>query len=520
LLERARIFVFSELNGCLVVGKSGPSFFMSLSNSKVLVVGAGIAGLAAAIRLRAAGHEVMVFDQNPYVGGKLAECIADGYRFDMGPSLFTMPAYVEELFALCCKDIQRYFSYTREDVLCKYHFEDGTRFTAYADREKYIREACSTFDVQPSVLRNYLERNTFKYERTRRLFLEKSLHRLSTYLSRETIRGVMAMPRLDMMRSLHDVHRRTFKDSRLIQLFDRYATYNGSTPYRAPGIMSLIPHLEMDIGTYFPKGGMIAIPRALHRLALDIGVKFELGSRVDEMVVQKNRVVGIRIGAETITADIVVCNSDVHAAYTNLLPNIPPPRKVMQQERSSSGIIFYWGVQRKFPELQLHNIFFAKDYRREFDWIAENGEWHNDPTVYLNITSKKEDSDAPAGCENWFVMINVPARSEKNWDTIVQLARQAVIDKLSRQLGVDLGKLIACERVLTPALIEQRTSSYLGALYGSASNDRMSAFLRHPNFHSTIDGLYFCGGSVHPGGGIPLCLLSGKIVSEIIASRS
>lgn len=493
---------------------------MHIPNSPTVIVGAGIAGLSAAIRLRAAGHEVVVFDQNVYVGGKLAECTINGFRFDMGPSLFTMPGYVEELFALAGKDMASYFAYTKEEVVCRYYFEDGTRFIAYADREKYIQEACATFDVDATTLRRYLDRNAFKYERTKRLFLEKSLHRIATYLNSDTVRGILAMPRLDMLSTLHDVNRRTFKDARLVQLFDRYATYNGSTPYRAPGIMSLIPHLEMDIGTYFPRGGMIAIPRALHRLALDMGVQFELGTRVDEILIDRNRANGVRLGSTMVSAYQVVCNVDMFTAYRHLLPQLPAPRKAMQQERSSSGIIFYWGVQRSFPELQLHNIFFAQDYQREFDWIAEGGAWHDDPTVYLNITSKKEPHDAPEGCENWFVMINVPARADEDWAARVNQARQAIVSKLSRLLETDLAPLIVCEEVLTPPLIEKRTSSHLGALYGSASNDRMAAFLRHPNFHSTIDGLYFCGGSVHPGGGIPLCLLSGKIVSEIIASRS
>jgi phytoene desaturase len=492
---------------------------MKSQNHKSIVVGAGIAGLAAAVRLRAAGHEVVVYDQNNWPGGKLAEYASEGYRFDMGPSLFTMPQLIEELFDLAKVDIQPYFQYSKEETVCRYYFEDGTRFIAYADRERYIQEACKTFDVDAQTLRRYLQRNAFKYNRTKSLFLEKSLHRLKTYLSIDTIKGILAMPRLDMLSSLDQVNRRTFKDPRLVQLFNRYATYNGSTPYRAPGIMSLIPHLEMDLGTFFPRGGMVSIPRAVHQLAMDIGVRFELSTKVDEIVCDNGHVVGVRAGERLERADHVVCNADMYSAYKNLMPRVDAPQKAMNQERSSSGIIFYWGIQRSFPELQLHNIFFAQDYQREFDWIAEGGEWHNDPTVYLNITSKKEAADAPAGCENWFVMINVPAKADEDWEECVAIARKAVIQKLSRLLNCDLASLIAVENVLTPPLIQSRTSSHLGALYGSASNDRMAAFFRHPNFHSTIDGLYFCGGSVHPGGGIPLCLLSGKIVAEIIASK-
>jgi phytoene desaturase len=484
------------------------------------IVGAGIAGVAAAIRLRAAGASVTVFDQNNYVGGKLAECSMQGYRFDMGPSLFTMPQFIEELFACAGAKMEDYFSYQQEEIICKYFFEDSTVFTAYSDKTKYIAEACRVFDVEPEALITYFDKSAMKYDRTRSIFLERSLHRWSTYLRRDTLKGLMAMPKLDLLQSLHQINRKAFRDPRLVQIFDRYATYNGSTPYRTPGIMSLIPHLEQNIGTYYPHGGMISIPRALHRLAEDMGVQFRLNTKVDQIMTEGNKVTGVRVGSSVAAADRVICNADMFSAYRYLLPQVKAPEKAMQQERSSSGIIFYWGVKKAFPSLQLHNIFFASDYRKEFDWISEGGEWHQDPTIYLNITSKCDTHDAPEGCENWFILINVPARAGEDWKHWTEVMRKAVIDKLSRLLKEDIANLIECEDVLTPDLIESRTSSHLGALYGSASNDRMAAFVRHPNFHADIQGLYFCGGSVHPGGGIPLCLLSGKIVAQEITQTA
>jgi phytoene desaturase len=489
------------------------------ANKSIAIIGAGIAGLAAAIRLQAKGEHVTVYEQSPLAGGKLAECNINGYRFDMGPSLFTMPHFIDELFALANKSSKDYFTYQKEDTVCRYHFEDGSVFTAYADRDKYVAEACRVFDVDEHILRKYLQANAFKYNRTKKIFLEQSLHRLSSYLKIETLKGIAAMPKLDMTSSLHNLHVKTFRDRRLVQLFDRYATYNGSTPFRAPGIMSLISHLEMDLGTFYPKGGMISIPKALFSLAKDLGVQFEFNAKVEQILTDGNQIQGIRIGQKVVPTDVVVCNADVYTAYTHLMPQLKAPERVLNQERSSSGIIFYWCMNRTFPDLQLHNIFFAKDYKREFEWIAEGGEWHKDPTVYINITSKKESSDAPAGGENWFVMINVPADTRNDWPRTVELVRAAVIAKLERILQCNLNSYIIGEQVLTPAMIEQRTSSHLGALYGSASNDRFAAFLRHPNFSSKVKGLYFCGGSVHPGGGIPLCLLSAKIVADLFAAN-
>ena len=208
---------------------------------------------------------------------------------------------------------------------------------------------------------------------------------------------------------------------------------------------------------------------------------------------------------------------DVVPTYRYLLKDQPAPEKTLAQERSSSAMIFYWGINGSFPELDLHNIVFSDDYKEEFDAIFNRKELQADPTIYINITSKEDASDAPENHENWFVMINVPGNTGQDWDSIIPKAKELIIGKLSRVLKRDIEPLIQESHVLDPRGIEANTRSFQGSLYGAASNDRNAAFLRHPNFSKAIKGLYFCGGSVHPGGGIPLCMMSGKITSEIIA---
>jgi phytoene dehydrogenase-like protein len=207
---------------------------------------------------------------------------------------------------------------------------------------------------------------------------------------------------------------------------------------------------------------------------------------------------------------------DVWFTYHKLLKSYPElyPKKILAQERSSSALIFYWGINKQFPRLNLHNIFFSADYEKEFHHIWQQKDIYYDPTVYLNISSKFKPDDAPAGCENWFVMINVPSNQGQDWDVLIANARHGILNKLSKSLGEDINKLIISESILDPRGIESRTSSYQGSIYGTSSNSRFAAFLRHANRSSKINNLYFCGGSVHPGGGIPLCLLSAKIVSE------
>lgn len=211
----------------------------------------------------------------------------------------------------------------------------------------------------------------------------------------------------------------------------------------------------------------------------------------------------------------MVSNMDVVPTYRKLLPNQKQPNKILGQERSSSAVIFYWGLGKSFPQLDLHNIFFSDDYMAEFDAIFNTKTLFEDPTVYVNITSKDVPADAPEGKENWFVMINAPHNTGQNWEQLVKDLRAWVIKKLNRILDTDIAPLIEEEWIMTPDIIEVRTQSYLGALYGASSNNKMAAFLRHPNFSRNLSNLYFCGGSVHPGGGIPLCLLSAKIVADL-----
>ena len=485
-------------------------------SQRVIVIGSGIAGLSAAIRLRAKGHHVDVFEANAYVGGKLAEIRLGDFRFDAGPSLFTMPQWLDEIYTTTQRNPSDYYTYKRKEVVCTYWWEDGTRFTAYADIDRYCEEAARTFGEREDRIRSYFQRSARKFDLTEKVFLQGSLHRLGNYLNRDTMRALLRSWGLGLTNQLHDENARSFQSPHLVQLFDRYATYNGSSPYLTPGIMSMIPHLEQHYGTFIPVGGMVSIVQGLKRLADELGVQFHLNERVTRILRRDKKVIGVETEMSSYSCDVVVSNMDVVPTYRKLMPDAAAPERTLQQERSSSALIFYWAIGRTFPELDLHNIFFSFDYAKEFSEIFDHKTVGKDPTVYVNIASKEVPSDAPLGKEAWFVMVNVPPNTGQDWDAIIASTRKHVIDKLSRILKVDLASCIEQEALLDPRSIESRTSSFQGALYGSSSNDRFAAFLRHPNFSRKIQGLYFCGGSSHPGGGIPLCILSGKIAASLI----
>ena len=486
---------------------------------KVIVIGSGIAGLAVSIRLALKGYNVQVFEQNSYPGGKLSSFSIKDYRFDAGPSLFTMPHLVTELFKLAGEDVKNYFEFSKKEIACNYFWQDGTSFTAYGERKKFLKEVEKIFDEPQYNVDQYLKKAKKKYDLTSSLFLEQSLHKLKTFISLDTLKALFQLKTFELQKSLHQANTQSFSSPHLIQLFDRYATYNGSDPYQTSGIMTLIQHLESAYGTFVPKKGMVSITESLFGLAKRLGVKFSFETGVKEIKVNLGVVSGIKTNSGSFSSDYVISNMDVFHTYKKLLPNEIPPINRLKQERSSSAVIFYWGIKQSFPDLDLHNIFFSKNYKKEFQAIFKDRTVSEDPTIYINITSKEVVGDAPKGCENWFIMINTPADHGQDWTQIVNRLRSHIITNISKRLNVDLKNLIVCEEVLTPPDIESKTQSYMGALYGASSNDTMAAFLRHPNFSNRIKNLYFCGGSVHPGGGIPLCLLSAKIVDELIPGK-
>jgi phytoene desaturase len=486
---------------------------------KAIIIGSGIGGIATALRLRSMNYDVTVFENNNYPGGKLASFDLGPYRFDAGPSLLTMPHFIDELFDLFNENPRDYFNYKKKDISCRYFWDDGTKLNAYSEKSKFINEINKVLGVKESTISTYLLNAKRKYDLTKSMFLEQSLHKLKTYLSKDLLIGLCNVFSFQINKTLNQVNELELKEPHLVQLFNRFATYNGSSPYKTPGMMTLVQHLEQEYGTYVSDKGMNNITKSLYDLALRQGIDFKFNSFVSQILVSGKRAIGVSVGEESYSSDIVVSNMDIVPTYRNLLKNHYQPEKTLSQERSSSALIFYWGINKEFKNLDLHNIFFSNDYKKEFQSIFEKKSIFSDPTVYINITSKDVKGDAPDNCENWFVMINSPNDSGQDWDNMIDEVKSNILKKINRLLNIELEDYIEYEKVYTPKTIESTTQSYMGSLYGSSSNNLMSAFLRHPNFSNKILNLYFCGGSVHPGGGIPLCLLSAKIVSQLIKNK-
>ncbi|BDS13861.1 phytoene desaturase family protein [Aureispira anguillae] len=482
-----------------------------------IVIGAGIAGIAVALRLRKNGHNVLVLERNAYVGGKMNEHHSMGYRWDTGPSLFTMPNLVDELYALYGRNPADYYQYQQEEEACRYFFYNSLPLHFYTNRSKLKEELVEKLGVDGKPLDYYLDQSAEKYNQIGKFFLEHPIHKFDQLPWKKLFRLLPQFFKSNLFASLHQLNTRRLRHPKLVQIFDRYATYNGSNPYQASGILSMIPHLEQNIGTFFPTQGMYSIVGGLYQLAQEVGVKFRLGTEVECCKKIKG---GYEISADqSYQTKRVISAIDCLAFYQYILKDKSLTKRYKRQERSSSALIFYWGIRKQFPQLGLHNIFFSKDYKHEFKLIFENKQIPLEGTIYVHISSKANQNDAPVGAENWFVMLNLPAGiSLSKLDQ--QEIKETLITRLEEMLETKISDYIQTEKVWTPKGIELDTGAIEGALYGASSNKKMAALSRHPNYSKSYPKIYFCGGTVHPGGGIPLSLQSAKIVAQLIANES
>jgi phytoene desaturase len=486
-------------------------------SKSVVVIGAGIGGLSAAIRLAAQGLHVLVLEQNDAPGGKMREVRAEGFRWDTGPSVITMRPVFEELFDAAGAKLEDRLALQPVDPLTRYFYRDGVVLDATADRAQMAGqvEKIDRHDVRG--YGRYLDHAAFLNRVTGPLFV---------YGERPSPRDLLKFPIADALRlqpfsSMHRSIKGYVRSPHLQKLFGRFATYIGSSPYHAPATLGVISHVELNEGVWYPDGGVFSIARALCDLASQLGVDVRLNCPVRSITVEDGRAIGVKLpGGEEIRADAVLANVDAALVYNRLLPQgIAPARRARDlglKRLSCSGFILLLGVRGKHESLAHHNIFFADDYRQEFVDIFDRGIPPRQPTIYVSITSKTTPADAPPDCENWYVMVNAPpVGPEFDWNKQADAYSEVVLDQLAG-FGFELRDKIMVERRITPVDIEKRTASWRGALYGELFDSPWVAFRRPTSRAGDINGLYLAGGTTHPGGGIPMVMLSGKLAANAI----
>ena len=482
---------------------------------KIIVIGAGLGGLAAAIRLAKSGFTVTIMEKNETVGGKVNFVEANGYKFDTGASLLTMRHVFEDLFDFCGKSIENYLDIIPLEPICRYFWSDGKRFEASSDLRKTESEIAKIELRDVENFQTYLADSRRKYEIAEKTFLAHSLNNLPKLLRPKYLKDLLAISSLKTL----DAHNRAFfQSSKLRQLFNRFATYNGSSPYQTPATFALVPFVEFGLGAWYARGGIYQIPRALERLAKELGVEIKTKCEIEKIVVKNEKAVGVQLkNGENFASDYVVANSDAIETYRNLLDKKFFSEKLDRREPSCSGFVLLLGVKKKFPQLAHHNIFFSDDYKAEFDALFRDLRPATNPTVYVCATSRTDATQAPETSENLFVLVNAPYTSDRtDWTKERGSYRDLIIKRLETFGLEDLGKSIEFEQTITPEDFESKYRTNRGSIYGVSSNGIFSAFLRVPNRAKQIKNLYFVGGATHPGGGMPLVLLSGKMAADLI----
>lgn len=490
-----------------------------MENKRVAVIGGGLGALSGAIHLARLGFSVQLFEKNPKIGGKVNEIVLEGYRFDTGASLLTMPFVIDELFDFAGFKRSDYLDFVSIDPICRYFFSDGSVMDASADKAK-MRTAIQ--QLSPDDVESY-ERFLKYAERihtlTSEIFMFTPIHEFKKLVKPRHFQTLFRLHQIDPFRTVHQSVSRFFSDPRLVQLFDRYATYNGSDPFQAPATLNIIPYIEYELGGYYVKGGIYRLVDALLAIAGELGVQVRTAAKVEKICQERKRVSGVQINGKKVEADYVLCGADAVVAYNELIDGHQKRRERLNRlEPSLSGMVFLWGVRAKHPKLAHHNIIFSSDYDAEFKQIFKHQQVPDEPTIYIAVTSKADAEHAPTDGENWFVLLNMPYLTRgQMWVKEAVRMRSVVLATLKR-LGFDIADQIEVEQVYTPEDFSELYASNQGSLYGISSNSKTTAFKRIPNRSRVLDGLYFAGGSVHPGGGIPLVLLSGKMAATLIAA--
>jgi phytoene desaturase len=486
--------------------------------ARVVVVGAGMGGLAAAARLAALGHRVTVCEQAPEVGGKLARTEHGGFTFDTGPSLLTLPQVFRELFAATGAPLDHILDLVPVDPIAHYRFADGTELDAGADLDAFCKELDAVLTPgSGDDWRRLSRRARAMWEAVRVPFLQSPLGGAAD-LARLSVR-VRDLVTIAPWRTLRGLGRRELRDPRLRMFLDRYATYTGSDPRRAPAALSTVPYVEQAYGAWYVPGGLYRLAEAVRDRAQERGAAVRLSTDVTAVEVDGRGVSGVRLAdGERLPADVVVGNADAAHLYGDLLGGPPAAaarRRLARAQPSLSGFVLLLGLQGRTPGLAHHTVLFPSDYDAEFDALfGPDPRPVDDPTLY--VSAPHDPALAPPGCEAWFVLANAPRQDQVDWTApgLADAYAQRLLDLLAVR-GLDVRDRVVVSESRSPADLARLTRATGGAIYGTSSNGPRAAFLRPAN-RSRVRGLYLAGGSAHPGGGLPLVTLSARIVAGLV----
>ena len=489
---------------------------MEPKQKKVIVIGAGLGGISAAISLAQEGYTVVIHEKNEKIGGKLNVLKQAGYSFDLGPSILTLPHIFERLFERSQRKLSDYISIRPLRPHWRNFFEDGTTVDLYPEPERMAEEARKAGE-SPEAVRRYLEYSARLYDLVNRGYFEQGLDTAEDFARFYRFWDCL---RFDILRTMHGGVARFLRTRYFREIFDYFIKYVGSSAYRAPAFMNCLPTIQFRYDLWYVDGGLYGIAQGLGRLMDELGITVHLQSEVSGIRTDGGRVTGIDIkGGGFHPADIVVSNMEVIPAYRDLLREDAAFLRTLEKfEPACSGLVLDLGLDIHYPQLAHHNFFFSGDQRRHFRTVFEKHQLPDDPTIYLVAASKTDPTVAPAGCDCLKILPHIPyIDDQRPVSRADYLAfKERIIDKLERMGLRDLRKHIVFEHVWTPLDIRDQYYSNKGSIYGVVA-DRFENFaFKAPKQSSRYANLFFVGGSVNPGGGMPMVVLCGQNVSRKI----
>jgi phytoene desaturase len=488
----------------------------------IAVIGGGLAGLAAACTLGARGHRVVLFEKNAWLGGKAALFEQDGFRFDMGPTILTVPRVLERIFSEAGQRMADRLDLRRIDPQWRCFFDDGS----VLDLKQDVSEMAGMLEAyapgSEAGYADFIGMSAKLHEVSEKFFFWRSVEDISDTLDMKknldlaTLRDVLS---LRMGTTVAGQIRKRVKDGRVAQMLDHFVQYVGSSPYGSPAVLCSIAHMQTNDGVWYPMGGTRAVPLALEKLGRELGVSYRTETGISRIHARDGQVSAVETDdGEIIEVSAAISNMDSVRTYRELVGGEPAKKfgKRWKREPACSGVVLYLGLDRAYPHLAHHDFVFSRDPEEEFDYIYRRGEPAPDPTCYIAAPSRTEPGVAPPGGEALYILVHTPyLRPHHDWAAMLPAYRKVIFDKLARSAGMpDLQDRIRVERVLTPQDIHERYRVLNGAIYGLASHGRFFGAFKPGNRSRDLSGLYLAGGAAHPGPGMPMVLMSGWIAAD------
>ena len=491
-----------------------------VSKPSAVVIGAGIGGIATAARLAKNGFSVTVLEKTSMPGGRASQIVRDGHRFDVGPTLFLMPEVWEETFAALGEKMSDHLHLTRIDPTYKVHFEDGLQIQLTSNLgemqqqlEKIDKNAFQGF-------LGYIAEGSQHYKISLEKFVGRNFYNIFEYFS------LANLPLLFKLKALVKHYANAghfFKDERLKAAFTFQNMYLGLSPYDAPATYSLLQYTELAEGVWYPEGGMYKSIQALTAVAEKLGVRFVYNTPVKAINVSANKVESVLTAdGQVYSADLFVGNADLPYIYKELLPPNAEAARLDKKQYTCSTIMFYWAVDKQYPQVAMHNVFLAGEYRASFDQIFNDHNLPDEPSFYVHAPARIDPAAAPAGQDTLYVLVPVGHLNENNpghqdWEALVNRARETVFARLEKDMGIsDLREHIKYEIINTPLTWKEQFNLAKGAAFGLSHNFSQVGYLRPQNRHAQFKNMYFSGASTHPGTGLPIVLLSARLTTERI----